>query len=205
MVYDFKSNSHKSKEEQKALVERPKVDKVIKGSARTRKKSELSKFADGFISEDLNNVKSYILMDVLVPSVKRALSDIIKNGIDMLLYGSTGGDRKGSIAGRVSYRDYYDKKDSRSDQNSSYKYRTRLSYEDIILESRGEAEEVLYRMDELIELYGVVRVADLYDMVGVSCDFTDNNYGWKSIKSAEAIRLRDGGYALKLPKAMPVK
>ena len=71
------------------------------------------------------------------------------------------------------------------------------------LYSEGEAEDVLSRMDELIDTYGVVSVADLYDLVGISCNYTDNKYGWTNIRNVEPIRVRDG-YMLKLPKAMPI-
>ena len=72
-----------------------------------------------------------------------------------------------------------------------------------MLETRGEAEDVLSRMDELIDTYGVVSVADLYDLVGISCNYTDNKYGWTNLRNAEPVRVRDG-YMLKLPKALPI-
>lgn len=197
---DYKSNSHKSKEQTKALEERKKVEKVVKGTVKTRKKSEISKMADVFISEDVKNVKSYVLMDVLVPAVKKAISDIVTNGIDMILYGSTGSGRKRSTADYVSYRQYSDKRDRPVD---NYRTRSGYSYDDIVLETRSEAEEVLTRMDELIETYGTVSVADLCDLVGKSCNFTDNKYGWTNIRNAEPVRVRDG-YLLKLPKALPI-
>ena len=54
----------------------------------------MQKFADVFISEDVNNVKSYIVMDVLVPAIKKAISDIVTNGIDMILYGKLGNQKR---------------------------------------------------------------------------------------------------------------
>ena len=42
-----------------------KVEKVVKGTVKKKKKSEVSKFKDVFISEDANSVKNYIFMDVL--------------------------------------------------------------------------------------------------------------------------------------------
>ena len=59
-------------------------------------------------------------------------------------------------------------------------------------------------MDEIIDMYGRVSVADLYDLVGITGNYTDNNYGWTNLASAEPIRVRDG-YVIKLPKAMPIK
>lgn len=194
---EYKSNSHKSKEEQKE-----KIEKVISGSAKVKKKNEIKKFADIFISEDVGNVKSYILMDVLVPAIKKAISDIITNGIDMILYGETGRAKKDSNASKVSYRNYYDKTNDRRDIDSS-KTISGYSYNDIILNNRNEANDVLIRMDELISTYGLVSVADLYDLVGITGNYTDNRYGWTNIRSATVIQVRDG-YMLKLPKVLPL-
>ena len=58
-------------------------------------------------------------------------------------------------------------------------------------------------MDELIDTYGIVSVADLFDLVGITGNYTDNKYGWKNISNAKAIRVWDG-YILSLPKAIPI-
>ena len=76
------------------------------------------------------------------------------------------------------------------------------NYDDIILDTRREAEEVLDRMQDLIDSYGMVSVADLYDLVGINGSYTDNKYGWTHLRSTDVQRVRDG-YLLKLPKALP--
>lgn len=200
---DYKPNSHKSREVQneKSLEERKKVDKVVTGIVKTKKKSEIKKFTDVFISEDIGNVKSYLLTDVLVPAIKKLVIDTVTDGINMILNGGTGRGHKGSNASYVSYRQYSDRRDS--DRYGNEPRRSGYNFDDIILESRGEAEDVLSRMDELIDMYGTVSVADMYDLVGKTCNYTDNKYGWTNIRNAEPIRVRDG-YMLKLPKALPI-
>lgn len=183
------------------LPEKKKVEKVISGTAKSKKKSEIKKFTDVFLSEDINNVKSYIFMDVLIPAAKKAVSDIVTNGIDMLLYGSTSNRKKGT-ADKISYNRYYDRLADRRDYQTN-RTRTGYSYDDIILDNRGEAEEVLSRMDELISEYGMVSVADLYDLVGITGNYTDNKYGWMDIRSASVVRIRDG-YMIKMPRALPL-
>lgn len=183
------------------LPEKKKVEKVISGTAKSKKKSEIKKFTDVFLSEDINNVKSYIFMDVLIPAAKKAVSDIVTNGIDMLLYGSAGNRRKGT-ADKISYNRYYDRPADRRDYQTN-RTRTGYNYDDIILDNRGEAEEVLSRMDELISEYGMVSVADLYDLVGVTGNYTDNKYGWMDIRSASVVRVRDG-FMIKMPRALPL-
>lgn len=198
---DYPSNSDKSKEK-KDLPEK-KVQKTIKGKAKVKKKSEIRKFTDVFVSEDIQNVKSYVLLDVLVPAIKKAISDIVSNGIDMILYGESSKPNK-STSSRVSYRSYYDNPRNDRDRNRNIsRTLSGYSYNDVLLDSRSEAEEVLTRMDELIATYGIVSVADLYDLVGITCNYTDNKYGWTNIKNASVVHTRDG-YLIKMPKAAPL-
>lgn len=198
---NYKPNSHKSKEQQEPVPEK-KLEKVVQGKVTTKKKSEVSKLADIFVPGDVANVKSYVIMDVLVPAVKKAISDIVTNGIDMILYGESGRTRKNGPASRVSYSQYYDRDRVRRDREPVAP-RANYSYNDILLDNRGEAEEVLARMDELVATYGMVSVADLNDLVGITGNYTDNNYGWTNIKSAYVQRVHDG-YLLKLPRAIPI-
>lgn len=194
---EYKSNSHKSKE----LTKNEPTKKVVKPitKAITKKKNKL---AETFISEDASNIKSYILMDVLVPAIKKAVIDIVTDGISMLFYGDTshGNRRSSTSASYISYNRYSDR--DRRDDRASYG-RSRYSYDDIILQSRGEAEEVLDRMSEMIDTYGIVSVADMYDLVGIATNYTDNKYGWTNLRNAEPIRVSNG-YMLKLPKAGPI-
>ena len=196
---EYKSNSHVSKMENSSNMEKKKIEKVVSGTVKTKKKSEMHKLKDIFVSEDAGNIKSYIINDVLIPTIKQTISDIVKNAIDMTLFGGKG---KSSSSSTVSYRNYYDRGNTRS--YSTTRTATGYSYDDIVIESRGEAEEVLTRMDELIECYGVVSVADLCDLVGVTGgSYTDNKYGWTNLRNAEPVRVRDG-YLLKMPKATPI-
>lgn len=204
---EYKSNSYRSKETQKNDNVKPedrKIEKVVTGVVKTKKKSKLSQAMDNFISEDAKNVKSYVFGEVLIPAIKKAISDIVTDGIDIILYGETRGKNRRSTADRVSYRSYYDDRGGRNRMNERQAIMAgSYSYDDIILSTRGEAEDVLSRMDELIETYGLVRVADLYDLVGITGNYTDNKYGWMNIRNAEIIRVRDG-YMIKMPRAVPI-
>ncbi len=202
---EYRPNSHKSKETQKEGTAPPdkKVEKVISRSAKPKKKGEMQKFADIFISEDVGNVKSYVLMDVLVPAIKKAISDIITNGIDMILYGETGRTRKASSGTKVSYGKFYDREPDRRRERLASS-RGGYDYDDIVFETRGDAESVLDAMNEIISQYEVVSVGDLYDLAGVSTDnYAVNKYGWTDISGCKPVRVRDG-YILKLPKALPI-
>lgn len=189
---NYKPNSHKAKAEEKE------IKRVVDGGVKTKKKSEIGKLSSIFISEDAANVKSYIFMDVLVPAIKKAISDIVRDGIDMILYGGNGGSKKSSS--NVSYVDYRKASDR---PRPTANVTTRFDYDDLVFENRGQVEAVREQMEEVIEHYGFVTVSDMYDMAGLTAPFTGNKYGWTSIRTAEPVRVRDG-YILKLPKAMPI-
>lgn len=202
---EYKPNSYKVREGQVSTPEQKKVEKVTTGVVRTKKRSEASKFKDVFVSKDASDVGSYLLMDVLVPALKNTIEDLVTNGIRMLLRGDVGTRKYGSSIDSITYRDYnkISRRDDRRYENTS-RTRTGYNYDDVIVGSRSEAEEVLLRLDELIEMYGQASVADLYDLVGITGKYTDNNYGWTNVRNAEPVSVRNG-YLLRLPKVAPLR
>ena len=196
---DIKPNSHKYKTENS---EKKKIEPVVKSGAKLRKKNELQKVAGSIISEDAKSVKSYILMDVLVPAIKDAIEDIVTNGIRMLLRGDTSARRSGPSGGisHISYNKAYD----RRHRSSLDRPRGVMDFDDLILPTRYEAEEVLRSLDDLIETYRIVSVADMYEAAGIrDFEYTARNYGWKDIRRAEVVHVRNG-YWLKMPNVSPI-
>jgi hypothetical protein len=201
---NYTPNSHKYREENKAVpAERPKMDKVVKGTVKTKKKGEMHKLKDVFISEDAANVKNYLLMDVLLPAVKNLIEDTVTNGIRMILRGETAArrdDGRRSGASRVSYDRLYNNRD---DRRGDSRPRVGYTYDDLSFPNRGDAEVVLSRLDEAVEAYGIVSVADMYDLAGVTPNHTDYNYGWTNLRNASVRPTRDG-YIIDMPKALPI-
>ena len=200
---EFKPNSHKHKEEQKALSEKPKVEKVVTGPVTIKKRNELKKIAGTFISEEAHNVKNYILMDVLVPAIKNAIEDVVTNGIRMILRGETAARKSNTPGSRFSYNTCFGKDESsrRSTYNSG---REGFYYDDIILQTRVEAENILEEMDNILDQYKKVTVTDLLDLLGKTGNYTDAKYGWINLRNAKIVKVRDG-YLLDLPKALPLE
>lgn len=176
-----------------------KIEKVVAGTVKTKKKNEIHKFIEGMIATDFDHLRSYIFQDVIIPMFKRGISDTV----DIMLYGDTRNSKKNGVANKVSYNKYYEHDEGRRRDYNSIRTKTGYDFEEVVIETRPEAEEVLARMDELCSAYGMVSVADFYDLCGLSSNYTDNKYGWTDIRSAAVMRLRAGGYTVKLPRAMP--
>ncbi len=192
---NYPSNSHKTREQNTDK----KVEKVVSGKTSTKKKSGIRKLSDTFLSEDVSNVKSYIFSEVLLPAAKKLVSDIVTNGTNMLLYGEIK-NKKGNSS-KVSYSRYYD---DRSRDYRSPVVRNNFDYDEIIFETRGDAEAVLDAMYDILNQYKVVSVAELYDLASITThNYTCNNYGWIDLRGSSVVRVRDG-YILKLPRALAI-
>lgn len=205
MKTDYQPNSHRSKESGRTTKnnEKKRAEKVVKGKVRTKKKSELQKLKSNIISEEAADLKSYIFSDILIPSIKDVIEDTVINSVRMLLRGETNTRRAGSSGvSRISYNKISDSR-SRERSYSTSRARVGYSFDDVVLETRGEAEEVIDNLEEMLDMYGIVSIADMYDLVGIEPRNTDFKYGWTNIRNAEPVRVSDG-YLLKMPRVMPI-
>lgn len=175
---------------------------VVTGSVKTKKKSLGTKFAETFLKDDISNVKAYIVTDVIIPGITRAMHDCICGAADMIFYGSLRGGSKGPTS-RVSYRSMYDR--GASERRDATPKRDRAyAFDDICFETRSDAEEVLSAMEDILDQYNIVSVGDYLDLCGISGTSTDQKHGWPSLANVQIERDRDGSYYIRMPKAMPI-
>lgn len=199
---DYTPNSHKYKAEQKTASEKPKVEKVVKGNAK-RTKNEVRTIRDTFAPGDMKSIRDCIVMDILVPSAKKVLSEAGRVFIDMLIYGDSGRGRNGSAPyDKVSYNNYGSY--SSNGNNNASRVRAVFGYDDVTVPTRYDAEEVIRTLDDIIATYHLVSVATFYEVCGVpDNNYMNHKYGWMSVRNAEIIPVRDG-YKIKMPKAVPL-
>lgn len=190
-----------------------KIEKVTKGEVIIRKKSSFAKIRDMFISDDADKVGSYIVMDVLVPSIKRAIVDIIKSSADMIFgtKSTPSNTTKYSYGGNASYISYGNsQKDKPQRDTNSYYSPWDFSYVEFSRlekaeDNKRDADEVITTMCDMISSYGNASVADLCEIIGVPYEHTAYDYGWKNLVQVVPIKIPGtNGYYLRFPKATPI-
>lgn len=195
---DFPSNSRKAKEERK----------IVQAQVLKTKKSPGRKISETFLADDAHNVFSYIVHEVLIPAAKTTISDLVRTGIDRLLFGGTATSIRrrhtGVPGSTINYGNfhrspYQDPRQYQEPMRTSIARRVRSSFEDIVLPTRDDAEEVLTNLLELIDNYGVASLADFYDLVGVPTTFVDYKHGWETLTRSSIVPVRDG-FVLDLPR-----
>ena len=179
----------------------------MQGQARVLKEPLGAKLKRIFLSEDVDNVGSFILLDVLVPAIKDTFASIIENTVNVALFGSSRsrayGQRGASPQSRANL--YWN---SAVGNQRPYANEQRPSsannFRDIIYETKEDASRALDGIMELVSSYGVASIADLYSVSGLTSDnFTNNDYGWTNLQGSTIERLyvnRKLYYRLELPK-----
>ena len=178
--------------------------KQIATPVKTRKASLAKRAQETFLAEDIRDVKTHIFREVVVPGIIDFVLDFFHSGIDMVF--GVGGRRGGRYSSRRSGKQYTNYSSISYKGNDEPRYRQvrsdgRFNLEEIIVGTRGEAEEIIHNLADLCEDYGCARVADLYSMVGISGEFTAERWGWETVASARAVRdHRSGGYLIDMPR-----
>ena len=196
---EYPNNSENNKTtETKA---RKEIVPVTKGTV--RKKSGFKKFTNAMVASDGGSIKDNIINDIVIPTAKETISNIVKTAVDMIFFGEVRSDRKSRRrSDRVSYRDYYDDRRERRYDRERYR-RSAYDFDDVVIETRQKAINVLDNMEDMIDEYGGVSVAEYYEFVGVTANHTDYNYGWRDLRPAKVRPVR-GGYIIDFPQVVSI-
>ena len=206
---EFPTNSHRSRspkdiQEDPKIPER-KIKKVTKGIVKRQKKSLGKKFKEMIFGEESMYVKDYVIFDVVIPAFKSLIWDTLTGSLEMRLFGQVRGSSRRPVNNRRDYTkpSYINSRDHDRDRDRrdiSRKGRSNHEFDEIILQSRAEAEAALDQLIDFIIDYGQATVADLYESVNANSHFTDHKYGWTDLRDAYVSRVKEG-YLINLPKA----
>lgn len=181
----YPGNSDRAKE---------KKEIVSVAKARVKRESTAKKVVGEIIREDAKSVGETVLWDVIIPTVKNLISDTVTRGIESMLYGGDSRPRS-----RSSYSDYsgYSRPKGTRDRPAERRERRSARHaeperNEIIFDTRSDANDVIDRMSDLIDQYGQVSLADLNALIGASSNFIDDNWGWTDMGSFDVRQVRDG-------------
>jgi hypothetical protein len=204
--YPNNSKSSRSREEPK------KVESVVVNKAVSRKKPLGKRMREIFFAGDSRSAAQSVIMDVVVPQIKDMVAEAAQQALERLIFGEsrTSGRRSGYYRsnGSTNYTNYGNRYSGRGNNPIGRVMREerapnagirRDDIEDIILETRGEALEVLERLGDLIDMYEQATIADLKALIDWEPAITDEKWGWENLEGARVASDRQG-FVLILPK-----
>ena len=184
-------------------------EKKVIAKAKVQKKSSIKEALRAFFVQDLPEIAEHLVVDVAIPAAKNAITDMVTQGIQQLLYGEVD-PRRRPTSGYTSYSSA-----SRSDRGRAY-YESRrpapreqrqsepTNVEDLVFDTRGDAVDVIEYVAETIEQYGQITVADLMSSVGINPRYTDERWGWTSTDAFELRQIREG-WLVSADRPEPIK
>ena len=204
MAPNYPGNTNKARVVKPEVGERVKQDKIIVGEVIERKKSLGRKMRDAMTGDDAQTVWSYLVIDVFVPAVKTLAGDLLTQGLNRAMWGSSSPSRI-STQKSVGYHNMYRQMGSaqtagRGDPRGiSQRSRAVHDFTEIVLPDRAQADEVIERLSDIVSEYGFASVSDLYDLVGIQGSYTDDKWGWDDLRSSGVSNVREG-WLLNLPR-----
>lgn len=185
--------------------EKPKLEPIAT-TVQTKKKPWYKRAADTFMAEDANSIGSFIIRDIVVPTIRDTIYDIITGGLSMAMYGSTKARSKNrpSGVGGGSYVSYGSYSTQQQQKAQPMRQADRINVDDLIFGMADEAHQVIDALCDRLERYGTVTVQDLYDLIGISAPRTAMYWGWNDLSEARVRKIRDG-WLIELPRPQALK
>lgn len=175
---ELPSNSHASKVRDRD--DSPRREPVVQGHARKR-----SKIAGALIAEDANDVKSYVMADVIIPAVKDIIFNTIQSTVEMLLFGETRSAyrRSGSRNNeRTGYSRMF-RREERDERPPARGYRGRgMSKVEAVVKSSRDAKAAKEEIFNIIDEYEQISVAEFFEICDMPWDYTDRDWGWTDLR-----------------------
>lgn len=184
-----------------AAPSREKPQRVTVSEPKQRKKPLGKRFTETFLGGDARGVGSYVVLDVLIPAMRDMVTDVVIQGVERLVYPDGGRRRSSRVGTGIVGHTPYSRISSGvrpETRDISRRARATHNFDEILIDTRHEAEEVINGLFRQLEKYGQATVADLYDLAGITPAYTDNKFGWTDLSGTD-IRRTGGAYLLILP------
>jgi hypothetical protein len=204
----FPPNSHKARAGYESGPKR--VERVTSEDVRRRKPSLGKLIRQTLFTGDTARIAvENTITETVIPEIREMILEASNSMLERVITGRHRGNRRSPAAnplGHVAYNTQYQRGPAprTQPQQLSRPSRMRHAFDEIVISSRQEAEEVLDRMYDLLSRDEVVTVADLYELTGIVSSHTDKKWGWEDLRGSSVGRVRGGGYLLELPEPIPL-
>lgn len=169
--------------------------KIIKSEPVTPKNDIGNRFKKFFFDTTKEQLKSYAGNEA--KKMGRTLKKGLIGAISMALLGEDYSDKfEQKEKEYTSYTAYYRNKNRAIPVETAS---VRDDMRDIILDNEDDAEHLLSEIADRIRKFDMVSIADVYDMIGWPTVFTQNKYGWTSVREMSIERVPKG-YLIVLPR-----
>lgn len=198
LARQFPSNAITKKQEEP----RKKLQPVVSEPVQLKKKGFLTRMKEAIFSDDSGSIGGYVMKDIIIPTVRDTMYDIVTGALSMALYSTPKSARKknSGTGTYISYADYYN--DSRVPAKKipvADRHRTKFDLRNIPIPSSEVGYDAIEQLKDRYEAYGNVSAQDLFDVLMIgSVPSTMARLGWEDI-SPIRVECERGQWYLRTP------
>lgn len=182
------------------------IKPVVSAGDVTMRQPGLAKKTRGFFNID--GIGKYLMDTIFKPAVKDTIYDLLTKGGSYAIYGdnkpagtmlrSNQSTQRGTT---VNYAGF-SQTSNRTATKQDYTYGPTLP--DLVFESRAKAQEVYDAIVNIFSRFNNVSVQDIYEICGMTCPYTFQNWGYFDISSFKVMK-NYYGWEIVLPRPEPLK
>ena len=182
---------------------KPRVSPVISTPPTVVRPAVWSRLRQVISAEAASGAVGMAFDEVVIPKIKETVVDFGNSLLHRIFYPDGGGSSSSNNRSFSSNRfTPYDRMDAKKrnryanidDERDTYDF-TRYSFK-----NAGLAEAVADKLVDLVDEYGIATVNDFHDAMGLTGEFTDDNFGWTRENFTVRVLRRRDGYILDLPR-----
>ena len=192
-----------------------KVVPELKQEPIVKKAPMRSRVVSAIIAEEARDVKEYLIFDVIIPTIKQTLFDLVTNALNLTLFGkpnsSMNRDRdRGPYVSYSSYSssrgyDKYEREERTRDRRDRYEKYVDIRHLDRVeFRYREDAVDVINFLEDNLNEFGYATVADFLSAAHLETNSVHNKWGWYDIGKPTPQQLSNGRFYVKLPKPRPI-
>ena len=199
MNKDYRKYIESAKKNDERKLVKEKAEALVNGKLSDSKPSAFRNFKDEVIKSDFSSITSAVISQIIIPKAVDLISNAFESGLYMLFHGDLKGYKSSSNksnGGRTDYTIFSSNgaRTVRTDNNSSIKYR------DVCVTDLASAESIVMKIEDILDAYGEISVADIYSIANIRYSNDELNYwGWHAIRRTPIVKTGNG-YIIKMPK-----
>lgn len=190
---------------QKPTPPREKKTPIVSGAVLSKRPPQRRLF-NFLFAESPRTLGATIGKNIVMPRLKMALEESLNGFLSGMLWGDStnrplpNAVRQAQLRGQMTGYSAISTQGALQQAQSAVVQRpTSGNYDDVVLPTIQEAENLLVMMIDHLNQYNLVTVGDLYEWADLPVAVAHNGYGWTNLNSAQ-IKPVNGGFLLELPR-----
>lgn len=199
MNNDYRKYIESSKKNREKELVKERAEALVNGKLSDSKPSVFRNFKDEVIKSDFSSITSAVVSQIIIPKAVELITNAFESGVYMLFHGDLKGYKSSNAKFNNGKTDYtiFSSNNAKFVRNDGV---GSINYRDVCVPDLESAKAIVMKIEDILDNYSEVSVADVYSISGIRYSNDELNYwGWRSIRKSPIVKTGNG-FIIKMPK-----